>query len=95
MARSAVSYKIDTGTGVIGRVRDKNRFRAIWLFNLEFLEIGEVVWSNRIFPIVFSRVAFDSRCHITKQMRNAGAWYEQALVQWNPNILKIENFMKK
>ena len=86
--------KSNTVTGVIGPVRAENRFRFVGVFNLEFLEIGEFVWPNRIFPIVFSHVAFDWRCHITKQKRNDGASYEQALVQWNPKISKIENFMK-
>ena len=46
------------------------------------------------FPMVFSHVAFDWRCHIAKQKRNGRAWHEQALVPWNPKISKIENFMK-
>ena len=94
MTRKAVLPKSNTVTGVIGRVRGENRFRRFGVFNLEFLEIGDFVWSNCIFPIVFSHVAFNSSCHIAKQMRNAGALYEQALVLWNPKILKIENFMK-
>ena len=60
LTRRAVLPKSNTGTGVIGRVRDKKRFWAIGLFNLEFLEIGEFAWSNNISRIVFSHVAFDS-----------------------------------
>ena len=58
----------------------KNRFRLRRVFKAEIVEIYEFVWSNRISFIVFSHVAFDSWCHIAKQMRNAGAWYEQASV---------------
>ena len=94
MTRRAVLPKSNTGTGVIGPVRDKNRFSVLGVFNFEFLEIGEFFWPNRIFHIVFSHVAFDWRCYIAKQLRNAGACYGQALVPWNPKISKIENFMK-
>ena len=79
---------------MIGPVRAENRFCIFGVFNLEFLEIGEFVCRNRIFRIVFSHVAFDWRCHIVKQMRNARAWYEQALVPCNAEIFKSENFMK-
>ena len=86
MTRRAVLPKSHTVTGVFGRVRDKNRFRIFGVFNLEFLEIGEFVWSNRIFPIVFSHVAFDPWCHIAKQMRNARNPWEQGPVSWNRKI---------
>ena len=81
MTRRAVLPKSNTVTGVIGPVRAENRFNIFGVFNIEFLEIGEFVWSNRIFPMVFSHVAFDWRCHIAKQKRNGRAWYNQALVQ--------------
>ena len=93
MTRRAVLPKSNTVTGVIGPVRAENRFWFFDVFNLEFLEIGEFVWPNRIFPIVFSHVVVDSCRQIAEQKRNGGAWYEQALVSWNPKILKIE-FMK-
>ena len=82
VTRRAVLPKSNTVIGVIGRVRGKNCFWTVGVFNPEFLEIGEFVWSNRISLIVFSHVAFDSWCHIAKQMRNAGAWWEQASVSW-------------
>ena len=71
------------GNQVDGLPPALRRFCSFGVFKLEFLEIGEFVWSNRNFPIVFSHVAFDSWCHIAKQMRNAGAWYGQASVSWN------------
>ena len=80
MSRKAVLPKSNTVTGVIGPVRAENRFRFFGVFNLEFLEIGAFVWPTCIFPIVFSHVAFDWRCYIAKQMRNAGAWDGQALM---------------
>ena len=64
--RTAAQPKSNTVTGVIGPVRAENRFSIFGVFNFEFLEIGEFVWPNRIFPIVFSHVAFDWRCHIAK-----------------------------
>ena len=94
MIRRAVLPKSNTVTGVIGPVRAENRFYIFGVFNFEFLEIGEFVWSNRIFPMVFSHVAFDCRCHIAKPKRNGRACYNQALVSWNPKISKIENSMK-
>ena len=60
MTRRAVLPKSNTVTEVIGRVRGEHRFNDFGLFNLEFLEIGEFVWLNRIVPIVFSHLAFDS-----------------------------------
>ena len=81
MIRRAVLPKSNIGTVVIGPVRAENSFSIFGVFNLECFEIGEFVWSNRIFHIVFLHVAFDWRCQIAKQKRNAGAWYEQALVQ--------------
>ena len=50
--RRAVLPESNTVTGLIGRVRCKNRFYIFGGFNLEFLEIGEFVWSSRIFSIV-------------------------------------------
>ena len=94
ITRRAVLPKSNAVTEVIGPVRAENRFNIFGVFNFEILEIGEFAWSDRIFPIVFSHVAFDWRCHIAKQKRNDGACYEQALVPWNPKIWEIENFMK-
>ena len=94
MTRRAVLPKSNICTGLIGPVRAENRFGIFGVFNIEFLEIGEFVWPNSIFPIVFLLVAFDWRCQIAKQKRNAGAGYGQALVLWNRKIPKIENFMK-
>ena len=74
--------KSNTDTGTLGRNQTTYRYCTLAVFNLEFLEICEFVWSNRISLIVFSHVAFDSWCHIAKQMRNAGAWWEQASVSW-------------
>ena len=54
MTRKAVLPKSNTVTGVIGPVRGKNRFNAIGLFKPELLEIRKFIWSNRIFPTVFS-----------------------------------------
>ena len=71
MTRRAVLPKSNTLTGVIGGIHNKNRFYIFGVFNLEYLEIREFISSNRIFPIVFSHVAFDWWCHIAKQMRNA------------------------
>ena len=88
MIRRAVLPKSNTVTGVIWSVRGKHCFYSFGVFNVEFLEIGEFVGSKRIFLIVFSHVAFDSWCHIAKQMRNAGAWYEQALVSWSRKFRK-------
>ena len=53
MIRRANLPKSNTVTGVIGPVRAENSFWFVGVFNLEFLEIGEFVWSSRIFPIVF------------------------------------------
>ena len=86
MIRRVVLPKNNTGTGVIGQVRAENRFSIFGVFNFEFLEIAEFVWSNRIFPMIFSHVAFDCRCHIAKQMRNAGASWEQASVSCTRKI---------
>ena len=66
MTRRAVLPKSNTVTGVIGPVRAENRFCILGVFNLEFPEIGEFVWPSRIFPIVFSHVAFVWRCQIAK-----------------------------
>ena len=66
MTRRAVLPKSNTVTGVIGRLHGGHRFRARDLFNFEILEICKFVWSNRIFRIVFFRVAFDWRCQIEK-----------------------------
>ena len=43
MARRAVLPKSHTVTGVIGQVRAENRFWFVGVFNVEFLEIGELV----------------------------------------------------
>ena len=94
MTRRVVLPESNTVTGVIGPVRAENRFYIFGVFIFEFLEIGEFVWSNRIFLIVFSHVAFDWRCHIAKEKRNGRACYNQALLSWNSKISKIENFMK-
>ena len=80
MNRRAVMPKSITVTGVIGRRRGSNCFRGIEVFNADILEIGEIIWSDCIFPIVFSHVVFDWWCHIAKHMRNARASYGQALV---------------
>ena len=66
MTRRAVLPKSNTVTGVIGPVRDENRFGGIGVFNAEILEICKFVWSKRIFRIVFFHVAFDWRCQIAK-----------------------------
>ena len=68
VTRRAVLPKSNTGTGVIGRVRGKNRFNTFGVFNLEFLEICEFVRSNRIFLQVFSVNAFDSCRQIAKRI---------------------------
>ena len=78
MTRRAVLPKSNTPTGAIGPVHGKNRFCLRRMFKREFLEIGEFVSSNGIFPMFFLHVAFDWRCEFAKQMRNAGAWYGQA-----------------
>ena len=94
MIRRAVLPKSNTVTGVIGPVRAENRFSIFGVFNVEFLEIGEFVWSNRIFPEVFSAMAFDWSHQIAKRICNEGAEVEQGVVPWNRTISKIENFMK-
>ena len=66
VARRAVLPKSNTVTGVIGPVRGKNRFYAVGVFKPELLEICKFVWSRRIFPIVFSLVAFVWRLQIAK-----------------------------
>ena len=66
VTRRAVLPKSNTVTGVIGPVRDKNRFRRIGVFKPEFLEICKFVWSRRIFLIVFSHEAFVWRRQIAK-----------------------------
>ena len=68
MIRRAVLPKSNTVTGMIGPVRSENRFCIFGVFNVEFLEIGEFVWPNRSFLIVFTHAAFDSWYHIAKQM---------------------------
>ena len=72
----------------------KNRFAAPGVFRAEILEICEFVWSNRIFPEVFSAMAFDWSHQIAKRICNEGAELEQGVVPWNRKISKIENFMK-
>ena len=94
MTRRAVLPKSNTVTGVIGPVRAENRFCIFGVFNVEFLQIGEIVWPNHIFPMVFSHVPFDWRCHIVKEKLNGRACYNQALVSWNSKVSNIENFMK-
>ena len=78
MARRAVLPKSNTLPAVIGRSRGQHRFSLRRVFKREFLEIGEFVSSNGMFPMFFSHVAFDWRCQFAKQIRNAGAWYGQA-----------------
>ena len=72
----------------------KNRFWGQRVFKPEILEICEFVWSNRIFPEVFSAMAFDWSHQIAKRICNEGAEVEQGVVPWNRKNLKIENFMK-
>ena len=53
MTRRAVLPKSNTGTGTLGRIQTTYRFCTLAVFNLEFLEICEFVWPNRIFLQVF------------------------------------------
>ena len=66
MTRRALCLSSNTVTGVIGPVHGKHRFYKIGVFNRELLEICKFVWSRRIFPIVFSHVAFVWRRQIAK-----------------------------
>ena len=78
----------------LGQIDMKTRFRLRRVFKAEILEICEFVWSNRIFPEVFSAMAFDWSHQIAKRICNEGAELEQGVVPWNRKISKIENFMK-
>ena len=66
VTRRAVLPKSNTVTGVIGPVHGNNRFYAVGVFKPELFEICKFVWSRRIFPIVFSDVAFVWQCQIAK-----------------------------
>ena len=66
VTRRAVLPKSNTVTGVIGPVHGKNSFYAIGVFKHDVFEICKLVWSRRIFPIVFSHVAFVWRYQIAK-----------------------------
>ena len=80
--------------GCFAQIDMKNRFTGRRVFKAEILEICEFVWSNRIFPEVFSAMAFDWSHQIAKRICNEGAEVEQGVVPWNRKISKIENFMK-
>ena len=82
------------GCHKFGQTDDKNRFGAPVVFNPEFLEICEFVWSNRIFPEVFSAMAFDWSHQIAKRICNEGAAVDEGVVPWNRKNSKIENVMK-
>ena len=58
MTRKAVLPKSNTVTGVIDRIRARNRFGTFGVFNLEILEICKFVWSNRIFSGSFLGCGF-------------------------------------
>ena len=90
----AVSCKSNTGTWYFRQINMKNRFWAPRVFKPEILEICEFVWSNRIFPEVFSAMAFDWSHQIAKRICNEGAAVQQGVVPSNRKISKIENFMK-
>ena len=63
--------------GCFGRIDMEHRFAAPGVFKPEILEICEFVWSNRIFPEVFSAMAFDWSHQIAKRICNEGAEVQQ------------------
>ena len=60
LIRRAVLPKSNTGTGTLGRIQTTYRFSTLAVFNLEFLEICEFVWPNRIFLQVLFGFSFRS-----------------------------------
>ena len=81
-----LAVKVIPVPGCFGQIDMKNRFELPGVFNAEILEICEFVWSNRIFPEVFSAMAFDWSHQIAKRICNEGVEVQQGVVPWNRKI---------